>query len=197
MGATGQQLRITLRKLAKAPLFSAVAILTLAVGIGSNAAIFSVVNSVLLKPLPFREPERLVGIWHTAPGLGFDEVNQSPALHFTYVAESRTFESVGMWDNSSVSVTGIAEPEQVPSMSVTHQILPMLGIEPALGRVFSPEDDSPGTPETVILGHGYWQRRFGGDPGVLGRTVSINGRPWEIIGVLPARLRFLSFDPDV
>jgi hypothetical protein len=88
MGTTGQQLSITLRKLLKAPLFSAVAILTLAVGIGSNAAIFSVVNAVLLKPLPFKDPERLVGIWHKAPGLGFEEVNQSPALHFTYAAES-------------------------------------------------------------------------------------------------------------
>ncbi|NJD19326.1 MAG: ABC transporter permease, partial [Gemmatimonadetes bacterium] len=197
MGTAGQQLRITLRKLAKAPLFSAVAVLTLAVGIGSNAAIFSVVNAVLLEPLPFRDPERLVGIWHTAPGLGFEEVNQSPALHFTYAAESRTFESVGMWDNSSVSVTGVAEPEQVPSMNLTFQILPMLGIEPALGRVFSEDDDSPGTPETVMLGHAYWQRRFGGDPGAVGRTLTINGTPREVIGVMPAGLRFLSYDPDV
>ncbi len=197
MGTMGRQLRITLRKLAKAPLFSAVAILTLAVGIGSNAAIFSVVNSVLLKPLPFEDPERLVGIWHSAPGLGFDEVNQSPALHFTYAAESRTFESVGMWDNGSASVTGVAEPEQVPSMNLTFQVLPMLGLEPALGRVFSQEDDSPGTTETVMLGHGYWQRRFGGDPGAVGRTVTINGTPREIIGVMPAGLRFLSYDPDV
>jgi predicted permease len=197
MGSMGQQLRITFRRLAKAPLFSAVAILTLAVGIGSNAAIFSVVNSVLLEPLPFEDPERLVGIWHTAPGLGFDEVNQSPALHFTYASDGRTFESVGMWDNGSVSVTGIAEPEQVPSMSLTFQILPMLGIEPALGRVFSPEDDSPGTPETVMLGHGYWQRRFGGDPSAVGKTLTVNGTPREIIGVLPAGVRFLSYDPDV
>jgi predicted permease len=192
-----QQARIAFRKLAGAPLFSAVAILTLAVGIGSNAAIFSVVNAVLLRPLPFEDPERLVGIWHTAPGLGFDEVNQSPALHFTYAAESRTFESVGMWDNSSVSVTGLAEPEQVPSMSLTWQILSMLGIEPVLGRAFSQEDDSPGTPQTVILGHGYWQRRFGSDPGALGRTLTINGTPREIIGVMPAEPRFLSYDPDV
>ncbi|HSW29765.1 MAG TPA: ABC transporter permease [Longimicrobiales bacterium] len=197
MGAMGQQLRITLRKLARAPLFGAVAILTLAVGIGSNTAIFSVVNGVLLKPLPFEDPERLMGIWHTAPGLGFDEVNQSPGLHFMYEAESRTFESVGMWDNNSVSVTGIAEPEQVPSMSLTWRILPMLGIQPALGRVFSQDDDSPGTPETVMLGHGYWKRRFGGDSGAVGRTLTVNGTSREIIGVLPEGLRFLSYDPDV
>ena len=191
------QLRHTLRKLWRAPLFSGVAILTLAVAIGSNAAIFSVVNGVLLKPLPFKDPETLVGIWHTAPGLGFPEVNQSPALHFTYLDESRTFETVGMWDNGAVSVTQVAEPEQVPSMNVTYEILSMLGIEPVVGRTFSEADDSPGTPETVILGYGYWQRRFGGDPSAVGRTLTVSGRPMEIIGVLPAGVRFLSYDPDV
>lgn len=188
---------ITLRRLLRAPLFSTVAILTLAVGIGSNAAIFSVVDGVLLKPLPFHDPERLVGIWHTAPGLGFREVNQSPALHYTYLEESRTFESVGMWDNGSVSVTGAAEPEQVESMSVTWQILPMLGIQSEHGRVFREDDDAAGAPPTVLLGHGYWQRRFGGDPGVVGRTLTVNGRAREIIGVLPAATRFLAYDPQV
>ncbi|GMV04399.1 MAG: hypothetical protein AMXMBFR53_06800 [Gemmatimonadota bacterium] len=197
MDALLHQIRITVRKLLKAPLFSGVAILTLAVGIGSNAAIFSVVNGVLLKPLPFKDPESLVGIWHTAPGLGFPEVNQSPALHFTYLDESRTFESVGMWDNGSVSVTGVAEPEQVESMSVTAQVMPMLGIQPLLGRAFTEDDDAAGSPETAILGHGYWQRRFGGDPSVLGRTLTVNGRAREIIGVLPASTRFLAYDPDV
>jgi len=192
-----QQLRYTVRKLLRAPLFSAVAVLTLAVGIGANAAIFSVVDGVLLKPLPFKDPERLVGIWHTAPGLGFDEVNQSPALHFTYVDESKTFESVGMWDNQMVSVTGLAEPEQVGAMGVTFQTLPMLGVQPVIGRTFSEEDDTPGTAETVMLGNGYWQRRFGGDPSVIGRTLTVNGTPREIIGVLPADFRFLAFDPDV
>jgi predicted permease len=197
LSALAHNLRHTLRKLLRAPLFSGVAILTLAVAIGSNAAIFSVVNGVLLKPLPFKDPETLVGIWHKAPGLGFPEVNQSPALHFTYLDESRTFESVGMWDNSAVSVTQVAEPEQVPSMNVTHQVLPMLGIQPVVGRTFSEEDDSPGTPETIILGYGYWQRRFGGDPSAVGRTLTVGGRPMEVIGVLPAGVRFLSHDPDV
>jgi len=192
-----QQLRYTVRKLLRAPLFSVVAVLTLAVGIGANAAIFSVVDGVLLKPLPFKDPERLVGIWHTAPGLGFDEVNQSPALHFTYAAESRTFESVGMWDNQQASITGLAEPEQVDAMGVTYQTLPMLGVQPTIGRTFTEQDDTPDTPETVMLGNGYWQRRFGGDPGVIGRTLTVNGTPREIIGVLPADFRFLAFDPDV
>ena len=197
MDSFAQQLQYTFRKLLRAPLFTTVALLTLAVGIGSNAAIFSVVNGVLLKPLPFEDPEQLVGIWHTAPGLGFDEVNQSPALHFTYVDEGTAFESVGMWDDATVSVTGLAEPEQVAAMYVTHQTLPLLRIRPTIGRTFTLEDDSPESPESVVLSHGYWARRFGEDRDVLGRTMVINGRSMEIIGVLPEDLRFLTSDPEV
>ena len=188
-------LRYTIRKLLRAPLFTTVAALTLAVGIGSNAAIFSVVNGVLLKPLPFENPESLVGIWHTAPGLGFPEVNQSPALHFTYASDSRTFESVGMWDNGSSSITGLDEPEQIESMWVTHQTLPMLGVSPVIGRTFTPEEDSPDGAQTAVLGHAYWQSRFGSDPDVLGRTIIVNGISREIIGVMPDAYRFLRYDP--
>ena len=192
-----QQLKYTFRKLLRAPLFTSVAVLTLAVGIGSNAAIFSVVNGVLLKPLPFEDPEQLVGIWHTAPGLDFEVLNQSPALHFTYLDEGTAFESVGMWDDGTVSVTGLAEPEQVSVMRVTHQTLPILRVQPMMGRTFTLEDDSPGTSETVMLSHGYWVRRYGEDTDVLGRTMTIDGRSMEIIGVLPEDLRFLRSDPDL
>ena len=191
------KLRYVLRKLARTPLFTAVSVLTLALGIGANTAIFSVVNGVLLKPLPFEDPETLVGAWHTTPGLGFDEVNQSPATYFTYREESRTFEDIGMWDNSQVSITGLEEPEEVEMMWVTDGTFPILRVQAEIGRVFTREDDSPGTPETVILGHGYWQARFGGDPGVLGKTLRIDGKPREIIGVMPAKLRFLRFAPAV
>jgi predicted permease len=189
--------RQLLRKLLRAPLFSLVSIGTLALGIGANAAIFSVVYGVLLKPLPFEDPEALVGIWHAAPGLGFDKVNQSPALHFTYRDSGRVFEQVGMWDNEQVSVTGLAEPERVESMSVTDGTLALLRVRPKLGRIFTPEDDSPGSPLTVILSDAYWQRRFGGDPGILGRTLMVNSKSREIVGVLPADLRFLRFSPDL
>jgi predicted permease len=191
------RLRHSVRKLLRAPLFTGVAVLTLAVGIGSNTAIFSVVNAVLLEPLPFHDPDRLIGVWHEAPGLGFDQVNQSPALHFTYVEESRTLASVGMWDNSHVSITGLERPEQVEAIRVTHQIMPMLGVNPFMGRAFTPEDDTPDTSLTVILGHGYWQRVFGGDPGVLGRTLQVDGRSREIIGVMPEESEFLRWDPEV
>ena len=112
MDSLAGRIEYTARKLARAPLFTTVAALTLAVGIGSNAAIFSVVNGVLLKPLPVEDPGTLVGLWHTAPGLGFDKVNQSPALHFTYLEENRSFESIGMWDNTRLTITGMQEPQR-------------------------------------------------------------------------------------
>ena len=196
MDSLVQHFKYTVRKLLRAPLFTSVAVATLAVGIGSIAAIFSVVNGVLLKPLPYASPDELVGIWHTAPGLGFREVNQTPALHFTYVDEGTAFEAVGAWDNSTVSITGDAEPEQVPAMYVTYQTLPLLGVQGIMGRLFTLEDDSPGTPETVVLSNAYWVRSFGEDHDVIGRTMTINGHSVEVIGVLPP-MRFLHSDPDV
>ena len=189
--------RQLLRKLLRAPMFTLVSIGTLALGIGANAAIFSVVHGVLLKPLPFDEPESLVGIWHTAPGLGFDKVNQSPALHFTYRDLGQVFDEVGMWDNEQVSVTGLAEPERVESMNVTFGTFALLRVMPKLGRIFTAEDDAPGAPLTVILSEAYWHRRFGSDPNVLGRTVMVNGKSREIVGVLSKELRFLRFQPDL
>jgi hypothetical protein len=112
-------------------------------GIGANTAIFSVVNGVLLKPLPFSEPERLVGVWHTAPGLGEPLANQSPATYFMYREEGRVFEDIGLWDNTSVSITGIGEPERVQALLVTDGTLGVLRVEPFVGRRFSKEDDSP------------------------------------------------------
>jgi len=190
------QFRYVARKLVHSPMFTTVALLTLALAIGANTAVFSVVNGVLLEPLPFEDPERLVGLWHAAPGLGFDVVNQSPALHFTYSEEGQAFEDVGMWNNSSSSVTGLDEPEEVASMWVTERTLPLLGVQPQLGRLFRADDHEPDAPRTVILTHGYWQSRFGADAGVLGETIRINGNPHAIIGVLPAGLQFLDFDPQ-
>jgi len=142
-----------------------------------------------------REPDELVGVWHTAPGLGYDEVNQSPALHYTYLDEGRSFSEIGMWDNGSASVTGLDEPEVVQIMQVTEGTFRALRIQPVLGRGFTAEDDSHDAALTVILSYDYWQTRFGGDAGVLGRTIDVESRPREIIGVLGADARFLSFDP--
>jgi predicted permease len=185
------------RRLTRAPLFTSVAVLTLGLGIGATAAIFSVVHGVLLKPLPFNDPDTLVGVWHTAPGLGFPVMSQSPATYLTYRDDGRTFEDIGMWDNTAVSVTGIGEPERVEALLVTDGTLGVLGVEPFLGRRFTAEDDSPRSPERAILTHAYWQRKFSGDPQVVGRHVTVDGRAREIVGVLPPRFKFLGNNPQL
>ncbi|MGD2121887.1 MAG: ABC transporter permease [Gemmatimonadota bacterium] len=195
MTAFTRELGIVSRRLLRNPVFTIIAIGTLAIGIGANTAIFSLVNGILLKPLPFEEPERLVGVWHKAPGIGFDELNQSPALHFTYLDEGQVFESLGMWDNGSVSVVGLDEPEEVEAMFVTHTTFEALRISPAMGRRFTAEDDSPGSPLTIILSHDYWQTRYAGDPQVIGKTLRVDGQTREIIGVMPEEPRFLRFEP--
>jgi len=197
MDTFGQSLRQAVRRLVRAPAFAVTAALTLGIGIGANTAIFSVVNGVLLKPLPFADPDALVALWHTAPGLGIDLVEQSPATYLTYRAETRTLEDVALWINTTVSVTGLDRPEEVPTLMVSDGFLPILRVEPILGRRFTPEDDSPGAPLTVILSYGYWQRAFGGDPGVIGRTLTVGGMPAEIIGVLPQDFRFLRYDAAI
>lgn len=191
------RLRRVAARLVRAPLFSLAAIVTLGVGIGANSAIFSVIYGVLLKPLPFSEPERLVGVWHTAPGLGFPVMNQGPATYLTYREEARTFEDIGMWDNTSVSVTGVGEPERVEALLVTDGTLPILRVQPVLGRRFTADDDSPRKAETVMLAHAYWQRKFGGDTGIIGRQILVDGGPREVIGVLPAGFRFLNNNPQL
>jgi predicted permease len=186
------RIRRIARRLVRTPLFTVVAIFTLGLGIGANAAIFSVVHGVLLKPLPFAEPDTLVGVWHSAPGLGFPVMNQSPATYLTYREEGRSFDDIGMWDNTSVTVTGAGEPERIDALLVTDGTLGVLRVEPFMGRRFTADDDSPKTPERVMLAHAYWQRKFGSDPGVVGRQVTVDGRPREIIGVLPPGFKFLN-----
>lgn len=195
MHSIGYDANAAFRAVRRAPAFTATAVFTLALGIGANSVIFSVINGVLLKPLPFENPHELVGIWHTAPGLGFDEINQSPATYFTYREESRVFDEVGNWDDGQVSVIGKEHPEQVDALYVTDGTLPALRINPFRGRAFTAEDDTPRSPRTVMLSHGYWQSRWGGDPAAIGGTVIVDGRAHEIIGILPADFRFLRFDP--
>ena len=183
--------------LRKQPGFAALAALTLALGIGANTAIFSVVYGVLLKPLPFHEPERLVGVWHRAPGLNIPLLEQGAATYFTYRESSRVFEDIGLWDSEEVSITGRGEPERAQALWVTDGLLPILRVQPLLGRFFTKEDDAPGSPRRAILTHGYWQRRFGGAPDVIGRSLNVDGRPCEVIGVLPPSFKFLRTDPAV
>jgi putative ABC transport system permease protein len=188
--------RVT-RRLLQAPLFTSVAILTLALGIGANTAIFSVIRGVLLKPLPFDRPDELVGVWHSATGIGMPVINQAPALYLTYREDGRTFEDSGMWDTSAVSVTGAGEPERVTALLVTDGVLGVLRVQPVLGRRFTADDDTSKAPPRVMLGHAYWERKFGSDPSVVGRQVTVDGSPREIIGVLPAGFSFLDNNPQL
>jgi predicted permease len=192
---SAQHLRLALRKLMRAPLFTLTAVVTLGVGIGANTAIFSVVNGVLLKPLPYDDPGALIAMWHEAPGLDLPLLNQSPATYLTYRADTRLLDDVALWNDSGAQVLVGDQPEQVETLMVTDGFLPLLGVDPVVGRRFSAEDDAPGAPPTVMLTHGYWERAFGGDPAAVGRTLSVYGNPREIIGVLPEGFRFLNADP--
>ncbi len=186
-----------LRRLGPTPLFTAISVLTLGVGIGANAAIFSVVYGVLLKPLPFEAPDRLVGLWHRAPGMGLDLLNQSPSTYFTYRESGRVFEDVGLWTTWQATVTGRREPERVQVLAMTDAILPLLGTQALQGRLFTKADDSPGAPGRVILTYGYWQRKFGGSRDVIGRTLQVDGVSREVIGVLPTTFKFLRESPSL
>jgi predicted permease len=193
----GQDVRFALRQMRRAPAFAISAVLTLALGIGANAAIFSVVEGVLLKPLPYPHPEELVGVWHTAPGINVKELNSAPSLYFTYREEGRTFQNIGLWREGAASITGLAEPERVSVLRVTEGVLPLLGVPPIAGRVFSAKDDSPGSPPTVILTYGYWQSRLGGDPAAVGRRLIVDGEAREVVGVMPRHFRFLDVKPSL
>ncbi len=183
-----------LRRLARAPVFTLITALTLAVGVGANTAIFSVIDGVLLKPLPYLHPDELIDLTHTAPGVNLPEADLAPFLYFTYREQGRSFQSVGLYRWTSRSVTGLTEPEEVQGLDVTAEVLPMLGVQPALGRWFSERDDAPSSPPTMVLMHGWWQARFGGDRSVIGRQIMVNGTSREVIGVMPANFRFLDRD---
>lgn len=189
------QFKYVLRRFIRTPLFAAVTLTTLAIGIGANTAIFTVVDAVLLKPLPYPQPDQLVGVWEKAPGLGFPELNASPSTYFTFREENRTFQEIGLYRGDSVSVTGVAEPEQVDALDVTDGTLNALKVQPFIGRRFTHKDDSTGSPETVMLAYGYWRQRFGGNPSVIGRRLVIDGKARDVIGVLPQTFTFMNMKP--
>ncbi len=188
------QLNQVFRRLGRAPMFTAVTLITLAIGVGANTAIFSVLDGVLLKPLPYPHADDLVGVWHTAPGLNIKELNASPSTYFIYRDQNHTFQDIGLYTGDSVNVTGVAEPEQVQALLVTDGVLPILGVPPMLGRWFTRKDDSPGSPDTMLLTYGYWRRKFGADTSIIGRRIVVDGKAREVIGVLPPNFHFLGHE---
>jgi putative ABC transport system permease protein len=192
--ALWQDVKYGARTLGKTPGFTVIAILTLALGIGANTAIFSVVEAVLLRTLPYAESERLAIIWEDASFAGFPRNTPAPANFVDWKAQNHTFEDMAAIANRSLNITGDGEPERAPSQAVTHRFFSLLGVRPPLGRDFRPEDDMPGAHRVVILSHSLWQTRYGADPNVLGREILLSGEKYSVIGVLPARFQFLDKD---
>ncbi len=186
--------RQAVRGLRRSPLFTLVAVLTLAIGIGATTAVFSVVDGVLLKPLPYPDSDGLVAVWHDAPGAAglagvAGGLNLSPSMMVTYREQSRSFEKIGLWAPIMASVTGVGAPEQVPAALATGQLLPAFGVAPLLGRWIAESDEGIDAPPVAVLGYGYWLRRFGGDRNVVGKTIVFNGFSAQIIGVMPKGFR--------
>lgn len=190
-----QDLRFGARMLWKRPGFTAVAVLTLALGIGANTAIFSLVNAVLLKPLPFPEAERLVMLWEDASRIGFPQNTPAPANFIDWKTQTQSFEGMaaGVW--ATYNLTGYGEPQKLNGNAVSAELFNVLGARPALGRGFTAEEERPGSDNVVILSHGLWRDTFGGEPSVVGRDLILSGEKRTVVGVMPEGFQFL--DPNV
>jgi predicted permease len=179
-------LRYAIRAFVRTPGFTMAALASLAIGIGANTAIFSVASALLLRPLPYRDADRLVILWNRSPGIGVAEDWFSTAQYFDVRTGHRGFEEVAIAIGANWNLTGDGEPERVGTLRVSSNLLPMLGVAPVLGKGFSADDDRPGRTGVALLGHGTWMRRYGGEASVVGRSLTLNGQPFEVIGVLPA-----------
>ena len=190
LGGLAGDVRYGLRALAKSPGLTAVALVTLSLGIGANAAMFSVVNAVLLRPLPFAEPDRLVAFWGSAPEMGLPVVNYPDALYVYFRTRSRTMDPVVAYANAGLTLTGAGDPERVNGATVTADFFRLLGRTPQRGRVFLPEEEGRGRNQVVVLGHGLWQDRFGADPAIIGKSITLNGSSFAVAGIMPPGFDF-------
>jgi predicted permease len=188
--------------LLKTPGFTLTALATLAIGIGATTAVFSVVNGILIRPLPYPDADRLAGVWTVAPGApGLASVSGdlrlSPSMFFTFSEQSQVFYSLGVWTPGTATVTGLAEPERLAAAYVSDGLLQSLATPPALGRWLTADDQAPRGPDRVLLGYGFWQRRFASDRSLTGRRIIVNSRSMEIVGVMPPGFKVLDFVPDL
>src|ERR1700683_1860976 len=174
-----QDIRYGLPTLIKAPAFAAVALFSLAIGIGANAAIFSIVNTILLRPLPYKDPDRLVILWNRSPGLGITEDWFSTAQYFDIKTGHRGMEQVAIAIGGNYNLTGKGEPERVGTIRASANLLPMLGMRAEIGRLFVADEDRPGRNPTALLSYGTWTRRYGSDPGIMGKTITLDGMAYE------------------
>lgn len=186
-----KDLRFAVRVLAKKPVTTVAALLALGLGVGANTAIFSVFDAVLLDPLPYPDAGRLVRLWESNRGKEIDESRVSPVTFDDVRDHATSFAALAGWWHPDLNLTtGEGEPLRAAAINVTDELFDVIGVTPALGRGFVDGEDEPGKPRIAVLGHGLWHRRFGGDPGVLGRTVALDGNEYEVVGVMPAGFDF-------
>jgi putative ABC transport system permease protein len=197
MHSTLSSIRSIFRGFRSTPGFLLIVIFTLAVGIGANAAIFTVVNAVLIRPLPYPEPERLVDLWHRAPGLNLDRFEHSEASYLVYRNHSQVLEDLGIYSEDAVTLTGGDQPERISAARATASVFSVLRIPPFLGRTLQEADGLPGAEKVAVLSHELWHRRFGGRPDVLGQLLQIDGVATRVVGVMPRDFRFPEADTDL
>jgi putative ABC transport system permease protein len=190
-----QDLRYTARTLARSPGFALTAILVLALGVGANTAAFSVTDFVLIRPLPFPEPDRLVNLWEKVPG--YSQMELSPSNYVDWKHMSKSFDGMGAFWDTSVNLVGQGDPERLEGATITADLFPLLRVQPLMGRLFTAADDRDGAPGTLLLSYPLWQAVFGGGPGVIGRRVNLDNEPYEVIGVMPRDFHFPSRNAEL
>src|SRR6266545_114832 len=179
-----------IRSLLKHPGFTAIAVITLALGIGANTAMFSVINAVLLRPLPYRDPARLVTIWEESPERGMYQMPVSLANVRDWVDQNQTFEQISAYTFTNLNLTGTGEPARLGTVRSSANFFPLIGATPVIGRSFLPEEDKEGANHVVILGHALWQSRFGSDPGIVGKWLTLNNQSYTVVGVMASNSQF-------
>ena len=189
-----QDIRYGIRGLLKNPAFTMIAVLSLGLGIGANTAIFSLINTVLLQPLPFYQPEKLAIVWEEASFAGFPQNTPAPANYADWKAQNQSFEDMAALAGRSYNITGDGEPHRIEAYAVTANFFPLLGVQPVLGRAFLADDDKPEANRTALLSHGLWQSRYGGQRDVINKEIQLDGEKYTVVGVMPAGFQFLSLE---
>ena len=190
MEALLSDVRYAIRNLIKRPGFTAIGVITLAIGIGANTAIFSFINALLLKPLPFPDLDRVVAVWEKVPSRGVERNEVTVADYLDWRAQNRTFEQLGIYRWWSTNLTGADSPERVQGFQVTTDFLDIVGVKPVMGRGFLAEEGEPGKDAVALLTYNLWQRRFGADPNIVNKTISTNGTARTVIGVMPPEFNY-------
>jgi putative ABC transport system permease protein len=187
-----QDVRFAVRQILRSPGFAFIAVFTLALGIGANAAIFSLVDAIILRPLPYPNPRQLVGLgqWRNQAGVGYVQTGVSAPNMADIATQTKIFQKVGYYRWSGFNITESNRPETITGIKSSLDLLPMFGIQPLMGRLFTPQEMQPGHDQVAIIGHRLWQQRYGSDPAIVGKTVDLDLRRYTIVGVMPARFRF-------